>query len=67
MIRYIIFVFFLANLFGSINKNIIIDSDQELLIELEIFPTTDADLFPSYFFIGLPSDKLPITEVVFKN
>ena len=67
MIRYIIFVFFLANLFGSINKNIIIDSDQELLIELEIFPTTDADLFPSYFFIGLPNDKLPITDVVFKN
>ena len=67
MIRYVILVFLTGNLFGIINKTILVNNDQELFIELEIIPTTNADLFPSYFLVGIPTKELPITDVIFEQ
>ena len=49
MIKYIILFFFTSNLFGIVNKKILVNNDQELTIHIEIDPLTDSDLFPSFF------------------
>ena len=67
MIRYVILVFLTGNIFGIVNKNILVSNDQELFIKLEIIPKTNADLFPSYFLVGLPNKELPITDIVFEQ
>ena len=67
MIKYIILFFFTSNLFGIVNKKILVNNDQELTIHIEIDPSTDSDLFPSFFLVGLPNNELPITEVLFEK
>ena len=65
MFRYLILLFLTGNLFGVISKTILVNNDQELIIELKIVAKTDADLFPTYFLVGLPNKDLPITDIVF--
>ena len=67
MIKYIILFFFTSNLFGIVNKKILVNNDQELTIHIEIDPSTDSDLFPSFFLVGLPNNELPITDVLFEK
>ena len=67
MIKYIILFFFTSNLFGIVNKKVLVNDDQELTIHIEIDPSTDSDLFPSFFLVGLPNNELPITDVLFEK
>ncbi|MBH09283.1 MAG: hypothetical protein CMG74_02835 [Candidatus Marinimicrobia bacterium] len=50
-------------LFAKVTKQIIMDTKDELLIQLNIDALTDSDLFPTRIMVGLPNENIPITNI----
>ena len=67
-ITYIIYPLLLTNfLYSTIKQRILESNSQTLILQININARTDADLFPTSLLIGLPSNNLPKTEIIFEN
>ena len=62
-------IFFLLStaLFASISKKVIQNNADRLLIQLDINATSEVDIQPITFLVGLPTDELPVTRIQFLN
>tara|TARA_B100001250_G_scaffold393375_1_gene396106 strand:+ start:1351 stop:5055 length:3705 start_codon:yes stop_codon:yes gene_type:complete len=61
--RLILMFFFLSQVSGKVSKKILQSNEEVLKIRVDILATSESDLYPSRFLIGLPSKKLPKVRV----
>ena len=63
--KYLIVGFIFINiLYSKTNIKTISSTEKNLIIELDIFVNTAADLFPKSIFIGLPNGILPEAKII---
>ena len=73
MVKHIIFdlilfiIGYIDITFGSVEKLLIENNDDRLIIELNVNAITDSDLFKTTFLVGLPNDKIPKTNIEYSN
>ena len=60
-------ILFSGILFASINKTILQNNKDQLVISININAETEADLRPASIMIGLPTSNLPKTQIQFLN
>ena len=64
MIKRLILIFFsLSQLSGKVSKKILQNNEESLKVKVDITATTESDLYPLRFLIGLPSEKLPKVSI----
>ena len=56
-------ILFSGILFASINKTILQNNKDQLVISININAETEADLRPASIMIGLPTSNLPKTQI----
>ncbi len=65
--NFTIFLLLSTALFASVSKKVIQDNADELLIQVDINATSEADIQPITFIVGFPTDELPVTRIQFLN
>ena len=61
--RLILIFFYLSQLSAGVSKKILQNNEQILKVKVDITATTESDLYPLRFLIGLPSEKLPKVSI----
>jgi hypothetical protein len=68
MIRHLTIFFLLSNaIFASVSTKVIQNNAAQLLIQVDINATSEADIQPITFIVGFPTDELPVTRIQFLN
>ena len=65
--NFTIFLILSTALFASVSKKVIQNNTDELLIQVDINATSEADIQPITFIVGFPTDELPVTRIQFLN
>ena len=62
------FIFFFINtLYPSVKKTIIEQNNNRIIIEIYLDAISEADLYPTSILLGLPDNKLPITNIQYSE
>ena len=68
MIRHLtIFLLLSTALFASVSTKVIQNNADQLIIQVDINATSEADIQPITFIVGFPTDELPVTRIQFLN
>ena len=65
--NFTIFLLLSTALFASISTKVIQNNADQLIIQVDINATSEADIQPKTFIVGFPTDELPVTRIQFLN
>ena len=60
---YLFIFIFVSTLFPSVKKTIVIQNNTQIIIDIYVDAISDADLYHTSLLLGLPDNKLPITNI----